>query len=219
MNSFVPKKIITEDSWGEELRRARNFKNLSLETVAEKLKIRREYLLALETEDLDLLPAGLYAKNYLKKYAEFLGVDLSSHSGLLSDLQDELKNVDPFSQKILKKSRLRVFPKIIRNIIISLAIIICFLYLIFYFNKIILPPKLILLQPDSDLSVQESSLMVIGQTEKEAEIKINGELILSDTNGDFSKLVDLKKGVNTIEVSAKKKYSRENVIIRQILVE
>ena len=55
MNSFVPKKIITEDSWGEELRRARNFKNLSLETVAEKLKIRREYLLALETEDLDLV--------------------------------------------------------------------------------------------------------------------------------------------------------------------
>ena len=219
MNSFVPKKIITEDSWGEELRRARNFKNLSLETVAEKLKIRREYLLALETEDLDLLPAGLYAKNYLKKYAEFLEVDLSSHPSLLSDLQDELKSTDPFSQKILKKSRLRVFPKIIRNIIISLAIIICFLYLIFYFNKIILPPKLILLQPDSDLSVQESSLMVIGQTEKEAEIKINGELILSDTNGDFSKLVDLKKGVNTIEVSAKKKYSRENVIIRQILVE
>ncbi|HPY08693.1 MAG: helix-turn-helix domain-containing protein [Patescibacteria group bacterium] len=219
MNSFVPKKIITEDSWGEELRRARNFKNLSLETVAEKLKIRREYLLALETEDLDLLPAGLYAKNYLKKYAEFLEVDLSSHPSLLSDLQDELKSTDPFSQKILKKSRLRVFPKIIRNIIISLAIIICFLYLIFYFNKIILPPKLTLLQPDSDLSVQESSLMVIGQTEKEAEIKINGELILSDTNGEFSKLVDLKKGVNTIEVSAKKKYSRENIIIRQILVE
>jgi len=219
MNSFVPKKIITEDSWGEELRRARNFKNLSLEVVAQKLKIRRDYLLALETEDLNLLPAGLYAKNYLKKYADFLGVDLSSRSDLWSSLQAEIQSSNPFSQKVLKKSRLLIFPKIIRNIIISLAILICFLYLIFYFNKIILPPKLTLLQPDSDLSVQESSIMVIGQTEKEAEIKINGELILSDINGDFSKLVDLKKGVNTIEVSAKKKYSRENIIIRQILVE
>lgn len=219
MNSFVPKKIITEDSWGEELRRARNFKNLSLEQASQKLKIRHEYLLALETEDLDLLPAGLYAKNFIKKYADFLGVDLSYRKELWAELQDDIQSNNPFSQKVLKKSRLLIFPKIIRNILIALAIFICFLYLVLTFNKIVLPPKLTLLQPNSDLSVQESSLMVIGQAEKEAEIKINGELILSDINGDFSKLVDLKKGVNTIEVSAKKKYSRENVIIRQILVE
>jgi len=219
MTPFTPRKIITEDSWGEELRRARNFKKISLEEASQKLKIRSEYLLALEAEDLDVLPAGLYAKNFLKRYSDFLEVDLSDRTNLWSNLKDESQGINPFSQKILKKSRLLIFPKIIKNTLIGLAVLICFLYLIFYFNKIIRPPKLILTQPDRNLLLQESFLIVTGKTEKEAEIKINGELILSDTNGNFSKLVDLKKGINTLEVSAKKKYSRKNIIIRQILVE
>ena len=60
---------------------------------------------------------------------------------------------------------------------------------------------------------------MIGQSETEAEVKINGELILMDEDGNFSKLINLKKGVNPLEISAKKKYSRENLIIRQVLVE
>jgi len=219
MNSFIPKKIMTEDSWGEELRRARNFKNISLDQASQKLKIRHKYLLALETEDLGVLPSGLYAKSFLKKYADFLGVDLSQRKDLWLKLQDDIKGNNPFSQEILKKSHLLIFPKIVKTTLIVLAILVCFLYLAFYFHRIILPPQLTLLQPDRNLLVQESSLMVIGKTEKETEIKINGELVLSDVNGNFSKLVNLKKGVNTIEVSAKKKHSRENIIIRQILVE
>ena len=48
---------------------------------------------------------------------------------------------------------------------------------------------------------------------------INGETILNTSRGDFSTSINLKKGVNNIVIKAKKKYSGEALILRQILVE
>jgi cytoskeletal protein RodZ len=218
MTPFTPKKL-NNNNLGEELRRARNLKNLSIEEASQSLGIRKEYLLALESEDFDSLPAGLYGKNFLKKYASFLNANTEIIETFLKETLESQLDDDPFSQKILKKSKFLIFPKIIKNLIIGLAVTICFLYLIFYFKKIILPPTLIISQPSQNLMIKDSSILVVGKTEKEAEIKINNELILNNNNGEFSQLINLKKGVNSLEISAKKKYSQENKIIRQILVE
>jgi transcriptional regulator with XRE-family HTH domain len=216
---FTPKRIISENSLGEELRRIRNFRNLKIDDIAHKLNIRKEYLLAIEEENLDSLPAGLYGKNFLKRYTAFLGVDQKLINKFLQETTKEQLQENPFSQKILKKSKFLIFPKIIRNLAIGFAVLICFLYLLIYFKKIILPPDLTIEQPDRNLIMKESIILVTGTTEKEAEVKINGELVLNNNNGYFSQLINLKKGVNSLEISAKKKYSRNNIIIRQILVE
>jgi len=63
------------------------------------------------------------------------------------------------------------------------------------------------------------SITVDGQTEPEAEIKINDEIILNNHNGYFSQTINLKKGLNNIVITAKKKYSQEITVTRQILVE
>lgn len=210
---------MAEDSLGEELRRRRTFKKLGIDEVSQKLSIRREYLLAMEEENFNSLPAGLYGKNFLKKYAAFLGVESELVNKFLQEAIDDRTETNPFSQKILKRNKFLIFPKIIRNLAIGLGVLICFLYLIFYFKKIVLPPELIVSQPEKNLMIKESSILVSGTTEKEAEIKINGELILNNNNGVFSQTVNLKKGVNTLTISAKKKYSQENVVTRQILVE
>jgi cytoskeletal protein RodZ len=216
---FTPKKLVSEDSLGEELRRMRTFKNLGVDDVAQKLGIRREYLLAMEEENFNQLPAGLYGKNFLKKYADFLGVDKNLVAKFLQEATGEQTENNPFSQKILKKNKFLIFPKIIRNLLLGLGVLICFLYLIFYFKKIVLPPDLIVNQPEKNLMIKDSSILVAGKTEKEAEVRINGELILNNNDGVFSQTVNLKKGVNTLTVSAKKKYSQENIVLRQILVE
>ncbi|HZJ40903.1 MAG TPA: helix-turn-helix domain-containing protein [Candidatus Saccharimonadales bacterium] len=219
MTYFTPKKLISEDSIGEELRRLRTFKNLGVDEVSQKLGIRSDYLLALEEENFNSLPAGLYGKNFLKKYADFLGADKNLVAKFLQEASDDRIENNPFSQKILKKNKFLIFPKIVRNLLLSLAVLICFLYLIFYFKKIVLPPNLIVSQPGKNLMITESSILIAGKTEKEAEVRINGELILNNNDGDFSQMINLKKGVNTLIISSKKKYSQENIILRQILVE
>lgn len=219
MVSFIPKRIVNENSLGEELRRLRTYKNIRIDDVAKKLNIRAEYLLAIEAEDFFSLPAGLYGKNFIKRYAKYLGVDSKFVEKYLSETQTMIREENPFSQKILKKRKFLIFPRIIRNGLIALAVIICFLYLLFYFKKIILAPELVIIEPARNLMIKESHITITGKTEKEAEVKINGELVLNNNDGNFSQTVNLRKGINNLEITAKKKYSREILIIRQILVE
>ncbi|MBW8270396.1 helix-turn-helix domain-containing protein [Caldovatus aquaticus] len=60
---------------GEELRAARLALGLSLEEVAERLRIRRPHLLALEEGRWHDLPGGAYALGFLRSYAQGLGLD------------------------------------------------------------------------------------------------------------------------------------------------
>lgn len=219
MSAFVPKKISRGASWGEKLQQARLFKNLKIADVAKKINIRPEYLSALENEHLEELPAGLYGKNFIREYASFLGLDIKEFIKGWDERTLSSPPDDPFSRKILASHKFIIFPKIIRNLLIIGAIIVCFLYLSFYFKQIILPPKLIITQPETNLALSATNIDISGQTEKEAEVTINGELVLSNHDGYFTQTVNLKKGLNNITIKAKKKYSREQTATRQILVE
>lgn len=219
MIEFVPKKINQVEGWGEKLYQARSQKKLTIAEISKKLSIRPEYLIALEEERFEKLPAGLYGKNFIKEYSSFLGLNTNE---ILKDWETQIYNnspEDPFSRKILAKHQFIIFPKLVRNLLIIGAIVICFLYLIFYFKKIVLAPSLIISQPASNQSIKESSLVIAGETELEAEVRINGELVLNNNNGKFSQKINLKKGLNNIIIKSQKKYSREQIIRRQIIVE
>ncbi len=219
MEIFVPRKIVYAETLGEKLRQARRHKNLKIEDIGKIINIRVEYLLALEDNHFDILPAGLYGKNFVKEYASFLGLNAKD---ILKDWDDQtLSNSpdNPFSRKILARVKFIIFPKIVRNLIIVCAISICFIYLIFYFKKITLAPLLIVTQPATNLSIKSNGIIISGQTEPEAEVKINGEIVLNNRDGYFSQEINLKKGLNNLTIKAKKKYSHEQIITRQILVE
>jgi len=60
---------------GETFKQARKERGLSLEEIAEKTKIRRRYLEAIEEENFRLLPGRVYVKGFLRSYAKFLGLN------------------------------------------------------------------------------------------------------------------------------------------------
>jgi cytoskeletal protein RodZ len=218
MPVFTPKKLPPEETIGEMLRQRRHYRNLKIDTIAKALNIRTDYLIALEEERFDKLPAGLYGKNFLKEYARFLG--FKPKELLKNWAEQSTPDInDPFSQKIVKKRKFIIFPKIVKNFFIIAAIAICFLYLIFYFKKVVFPPELIITQPAHNLKTASRTIVVSGQTEPEAEVKINNEEILNGSNGFFSQIVNLKNGLNSLVITAKKKYSQENVVTREVLVE
>ncbi len=61
--------------YGELLREARLSRGLTYEYISQIIKIRPEFLEALEDENLAALPGNFYAKNFLRRYADFLGLD------------------------------------------------------------------------------------------------------------------------------------------------
>jgi cytoskeleton protein RodZ len=60
---------------GRILEQKRKEKGLSLDEVEQATKIRKRYLDGLEREDYAVLPAGVYARGFLKTYASYLGLD------------------------------------------------------------------------------------------------------------------------------------------------
>lgn len=60
---------------GERLRAAREARGLSLTELAERTKVRRAYLQAIEESRIEALPSRPFAIGYVRAYAEALGLD------------------------------------------------------------------------------------------------------------------------------------------------
>ena len=78
----------TEGKIGPVLERARKDKGLSLEEAERATKIRKRYLDGLERDDYSVLPDAVYARGFLKTYANFLGLD---GDGLSQELRTRKK--------------------------------------------------------------------------------------------------------------------------------
>ena len=64
-----------EPEIGRYLEQTRKERGLSLEEVEQATKIRKRYLAGLEREDYTILPDAVYARGFLKTYANYLGLD------------------------------------------------------------------------------------------------------------------------------------------------
>jgi len=62
-------------SFGENLKRERELRGISLREIAESTKISARFLQALEDDRVDILPGGLFPRAFVKQYAAFLGLD------------------------------------------------------------------------------------------------------------------------------------------------
>ena len=62
-------------SVGETLRRERLRKDLGLEQISRETKISARLLDAIEKDQFELLPGGVFAKSFVRQYARFLGLD------------------------------------------------------------------------------------------------------------------------------------------------
>ncbi|MGH9400170.1 MAG: helix-turn-helix domain-containing protein [Thermoanaerobaculia bacterium] len=62
-------------SFGEELRRERVVRGISLEEIAQTTKISLRLLTALEKSDLSKLPAPTFTRGFIRAYAKELGID------------------------------------------------------------------------------------------------------------------------------------------------
>ncbi len=215
---FTEKSLLIKNNLGDSLKIARLKKKLSLSKISRLLNIKEQYLIALEEENFNDLPINLYAKNYLKDYAQFLDLDAEKLIKK-SPFNTIEKEKNPFSQKIMSTFKFLVVPKIIRNIILFFLIISLFLYLGYYLLKSKETPELLIYQPKKDIITQSRQILIEGKSDAGAEIRINGELVLADENGYFTETIYLKLGLNEIKISSKKKYSQKNIIERNIIVQ
>lgn len=62
-------------TFGEKLQREREMRGITLEEIAEATKIGTRSLRALEEQDFDKLPGGIFNKGFVRAYSKYLGID------------------------------------------------------------------------------------------------------------------------------------------------
>ncbi|HET7185130.1 MAG TPA: RodZ domain-containing protein [Terriglobales bacterium] len=62
-------------SFGDRLHRERELRGITLEEIAEATKIGTRSLRALEEQDFDKLPGGIFNRGFVRAYARYLGLD------------------------------------------------------------------------------------------------------------------------------------------------
>lgn len=71
----MPDNEAPETTFGEELKRHRLLREVSLESIASATKISVRHLQELERGDLKRLPAPVFTRGFIRAYAGFLGLD------------------------------------------------------------------------------------------------------------------------------------------------
>jgi len=62
-------------SFGDDLRRERELRGVSLREISDNTKIAMRFLEALENDRVDVLPGGLFPRSFVRQYATFVGLD------------------------------------------------------------------------------------------------------------------------------------------------
>jgi cytoskeletal protein RodZ len=222
MASWQQKNINRSQTLAEKIKQTRLDMGLELANISKKINIPLKYLELLEAGEYQSLPGDIYARAWLKKYAKVLALDTD---GLLVDFQIE-KNINKKIEEIGKTEKKRfnltwLRPYLLRWLMIVLVAGALLSYLVWEIFNIVQAPKLVLLEPSNNHKTIDASIDISGQTEPEVQLNINGEQVLLDNQGYFKKNINLARGLNNLEISAKKKHSRTRylqvVILRENL--
>jgi len=79
----------------EQLRRARQAQNLTLQQVGEITKIRTDHLRALEEGNLSVFPAAVYVRGFVRTYSTLLKLDVPQ---IMAALESELAGDKRFAE-------------------------------------------------------------------------------------------------------------------------
>lgn len=77
----------TMSGFGDSLRHARSNKGVTLAEAERAIRIPRKYLRALEEEDFNALPHGVYSRGIVRNYAQYLHLDPDDAIGYFDELR------------------------------------------------------------------------------------------------------------------------------------
>ena len=213
-NGFVKKNVGTL-TLGERLSKIRSEKRITLSEVSRSTRIQIKYLEYLESGRYEKLPADVYVKGFLRSYAQYLGAD-ENYLIKLYEREKEIHNnikKENFDKKVFKPIRFSGFsvtPKILVAIIIVFFVGLGFFYLYRELSIFISNPRLVIMEPLDNFSIEEKTIKVEGITEKDSKLFINSQQIIVDENGNFSEVLVLQNGLNKIAVKAVSRFDKES---------
>ncbi len=217
---FKTKKIVSSDTVGSKLARARRKLKLNVEQVEEKTKVRSKYLRAIEADDWKSFPSRIYVLGFVRRYSEALGLDSGE---ILSEFKQQFDNftlsreLETISKRnIEKQPNIIITPKLIYTVLAVALVVFVIGYMVYAVSKFSTPPIIDILSPKEE-AVSQKEIVIEGKTTPNAIIEINGQAANVEDSGSFVQKVQLEEGVNIFEIKAKSRLGKEKAKIIRVL--
>lgn len=208
---------------GNALRSEREKRGLSRAAIATKTKIPASFIAQVEDTHPALMPQTAYSAIYLKAYCAFLEFDAAEMLRVFKSIAahpDRLKDEQQrHPTKSISEWKLIAAPTLLRNLIVGAAVVGLLTYLTMQLMKIVQPPAIDVASPADGVIVTGQEVKIEGKTEREVDLRINGEPVFLNENGAFSDTLTLQDGMNVITIVGKKKYGQPQTLTRHVIVE
>jgi len=213
VTGFSTKKLKSEKTLAEILKKARKDKEISLLDAEIGTKIRAKFLEALESGDWQSLPQEVYVRGFVLAYAKFLDLSVKS---VLEHYEKEAKvrRGVTFAKisynQPLKERRVLITPKVLAYAGLSIFFISLFSYIVIQVLNFAGNPNLKIVTPSNNLVTESDTVDFIGITDTDTMVNVNSENVPVSDDGKFSLTLKLHSGVNVIKVNAVNKVKKES---------
>lgn len=192
---------------------AREARGVDLSRAERETKIRRQYLAAMERGAWAELPAGVYARGFVRNYAIYLGLDPDE---LVAAWGRERGEVPPEPSIVIPRPLdaprrgVDIGPGIVVAALVSLAALAIIAYIGFQLLRFSEPPPLAVTDPPTavtEVAEDTTSYTLQGTTVAGGEVTVRAPgrddvRILAAGDGAWRTVVDLRRGENRFVVSA-----------------
>lgn len=233
MTNFTKTKVGTSDCLGTKLRKARKRQGFELRSAEHETKVALRHLEALESGHYHLLPAPVYVRGFLTRYAAYLGLKAET---VLADydrehgMYNQVRQVRPskHSQEgmlrphvaddwLHRRGQWFITPEVIWGSAISMALVSVLGYIWFQVASFAAAPPLEIVTPSSQSSVSVEQVEIAGVTDPGASLLINNQVVAVTDEGHFKQMIRLSNGVNTVEIAARNKSEKVTTKVIQLL--
>lgn len=185
---------------GQILKKEREQLGLTLEQVEKATKIRKKSLIDIENGDFKKFASKTYVLGIIRSYGDFLNLDALK---LAAFFRREYERTDEshFKQRVSKQeltsNRKRVF-----GFIIALVLLCFGAYFAYQVKLYLTPPQISIISPTKTSYKNEQKIELVGKTEKEASVSVNGERVYINEQQIFKTFIPLvlKENIVRIEV-------------------
>lgn len=212
---FRTRKLKSEQSIGDQLKRARVRQKKTVAEAEEATKIRSKFILALESDSWDQIPSEVYGRGYLEAYAAYLKLSvptlMKKYEKGRAMYRRQCVN-DSVSLAPTMVVRPRSFLITPRMMTVSLGVVAALGFGLVVANQVrnfVSAPYLELVPPAeaqvlgvSQLAVSNDTYTVEGHTVSGATVKVNSQPIAVQEDGSFTQPVPVQHGMNAVVVEA-----------------
>ena len=171
---------------GEILKSQRERKELSLQDISNKTKIRLDYLEYIESGEYDKLPEEVYVVGFIRNYAESIGLNPEK---IIPFYRRERKKIQDDKEKTVPTTKIRtpfkLTPMKLITVTVSIALTAFLVILLLQYRMFSGAPVLIVDSPPDNFVTTATYVRVAGKTDKDASLQMNGENVDIDSDGNF----------------------------------